>query len=82
MVKTDGAEVEPLEKLYAQLAQSIYRHRDNFNKTELIQVSADVTVLFHSSTGVNRRCLNRSYQQFVSTVTSGSVQINPSKMGK
>ncbi|XP_036948738.1 ATPase family AAA domain-containing protein 2-like isoform X1 [Acanthopagrus latus] len=37
VVKTDGAEVEPLEKLYAQLAQSIYRHRDNFNKTELIQ---------------------------------------------
>ncbi|XP_060915207.1 ATPase family AAA domain-containing protein 2-like isoform X1 [Labrus mixtus] len=37
VVKTDGAEVEPLEKLYALLAQSIYRHRDNYNKTQLVQ---------------------------------------------
>uniref|UniRef100_A0A3P8PIQ6 ATPase family AAA domain-containing protein 2 n=1 Tax=Astatotilapia calliptera TaxID=8154 RepID=A0A3P8PIQ6_ASTCA len=29
VAKTDGAEVEPLEKLYARLAQCIYRHRDN-----------------------------------------------------
>uniref|UniRef100_A0A3Q3MQI8 Bromo domain-containing protein n=1 Tax=Mastacembelus armatus TaxID=205130 RepID=A0A3Q3MQI8_9TELE len=36
--KTEGAEVEPLEKLYAVLAQCIYRHRNNYNKTELIQV--------------------------------------------
>ncbi|KAM9339815.1 ATPase family AAA domain-containing protein 2-like [Symphorus nematophorus] len=35
--KTEGAEVEPLEKLYALLAQCIYRHRNNYNKTELIQ---------------------------------------------
>ncbi|CAJ1082856.1 ATPase family AAA domain-containing protein 2-like isoform X2 [Xyrichtys novacula] len=35
--KTDGLEVEPLEKLYALLAQTIYRHRNNNNKTELIQ---------------------------------------------
>ncbi|XP_026155950.1 ATPase family AAA domain-containing protein 2-like isoform X3 [Mastacembelus armatus] len=35
--KTEGAEVEPLEKLYAVLAQCIYRHRNNYNKTELIQ---------------------------------------------
>lgn len=36
--KTEGTEVEPLEKLYALLAQCIYRHRNNYNKTELIQV--------------------------------------------
>ncbi|XP_037549408.1 ATPase family AAA domain-containing protein 2 [Nematolebias whitei] len=35
--KTEGAEVEPLEKLYALLAQCIYRHRNNYNKTELIK---------------------------------------------
>ncbi|XP_070777290.1 ATPase family AAA domain-containing protein 2-like isoform X2 [Enoplosus armatus] len=35
--KSEGAEVEPLEKLYALLAQCIYRHRHNYNKTELIQ---------------------------------------------
>lgn len=38
VAKTDGAEVEPLEKLYARLAQCIYRHRDNCNKAELLQV--------------------------------------------
>uniref|UniRef100_A0A3B5AL28 ATPase family AAA domain-containing protein 2-like n=1 Tax=Stegastes partitus TaxID=144197 RepID=A0A3B5AL28_9TELE len=37
VAKTDGAEVEPLEKLYALLAQCIYRHRNNYNKTELIK---------------------------------------------
>ncbi|KAM3595715.1 uncharacterized protein V6R79_001526 [Siganus canaliculatus] len=37
VVKTEGAEVEPLEKLYALLAQSIYRHRNNYDKTELVQ---------------------------------------------
>lgn len=30
--------MEPLEKLYAVLAQCIYRHRNDYNKTELIQV--------------------------------------------
>ncbi|XP_045913868.1 ATPase family AAA domain-containing protein 2-like [Micropterus dolomieu] len=35
---SEGAEVEPLEKLYALLAQCIYRHRHSYNKTELIQV--------------------------------------------
>ena len=38
MAKTEGAEVEPLEKLYALLAQCIYRHRNTCNKTELIKV--------------------------------------------
>ncbi|XP_055012961.1 ATPase family AAA domain-containing protein 2-like isoform X2 [Boleophthalmus pectinirostris] len=37
VVKTEGAEVEPLEKLYTVLAQSIYRHRDNANKSDLIK---------------------------------------------
>ncbi|XP_069024768.1 ATPase family AAA domain-containing protein 2-like isoform X1 [Embiotoca jacksoni] len=37
VTRTDGAEVEPLEKLYALLAQCIYRHRDNYDKTELLQ---------------------------------------------
>ncbi|XP_074542266.1 ATPase family AAA domain-containing protein 2-like isoform X2 [Halichoeres trimaculatus] len=35
--QTDGVEVEPLEKLYALLAQSIYRHRHSYNKSELLQ---------------------------------------------
>ncbi|KAF6723229.1 ATPase family AAA domain-containing protein 2 [Oryzias melastigma] len=37
VAKTEGAEVEPLEKLYALLAQCIYRHRDSNNKAELIE---------------------------------------------
>uniref|UniRef100_A0A674CGD8 ATPase family AAA domain-containing protein 2 n=1 Tax=Salmo trutta TaxID=8032 RepID=A0A674CGD8_SALTR len=36
--KTEGYEVHQLEKLYALLCQSIYRHRKNFDKTELVQV--------------------------------------------
>ncbi|KAM9415331.1 ATPase family AAA domain-containing protein 2-like [Salvelinus alpinus] len=35
--KTEGYEVHQLEKLYALLCQSIYRHRKNFDKTELLQ---------------------------------------------
>lgn len=37
--KTEGYEVYKLEKLYALLCQSIYRHRRDYNKTALIQVS-------------------------------------------
>ncbi|XP_030597491.1 ATPase family AAA domain-containing protein 2-like isoform X2 [Archocentrus centrarchus] len=37
VAKTKGAEVESLEKLYARLAQSIYRHRNRCNKAELLQ---------------------------------------------
>ncbi|XP_043995277.1 ATPase family AAA domain-containing protein 2-like isoform X1 [Gambusia affinis] len=37
IVKTEAAEVETLEKFYALLAQSIYRHRNNYNKTELLK---------------------------------------------
>uniref|UniRef100_A0AAQ6A0W4 ATPase family AAA domain-containing protein 2 n=1 Tax=Amphiprion ocellaris TaxID=80972 RepID=A0AAQ6A0W4_AMPOC len=35
--KTDGYEVYKLEKLYALLCQSIYRHRRDYNKAVLIQ---------------------------------------------
>ena len=45
MTKTEGYEVFQLEKLYALLCQSIYRHRRDFDKTTLIQVSIDE---FHS----------------------------------
>uniref|UniRef100_A0A8D3E0U1 ATPase family AAA domain-containing protein 2 n=1 Tax=Scophthalmus maximus TaxID=52904 RepID=A0A8D3E0U1_SCOMX len=37
VTKTDGFEVDKLEKLYALLCQSIYRHRRDFNKITLIQ---------------------------------------------
>ncbi|CAN9514080.1 unnamed protein product [Ophioblennius macclurei] len=37
VVKTEGYEVYKLEKLYALLCQSIYRHRRHYNKTVLIQ---------------------------------------------
>uniref|UniRef100_A0A7N6AG89 ATPase family AAA domain-containing protein 2 n=1 Tax=Anabas testudineus TaxID=64144 RepID=A0A7N6AG89_ANATE len=39
VIKTDGYEVYKLEKLYALLCQSIYRHRWDYNKSALIQVS-------------------------------------------
>lgn len=37
VVKTEGFEVHQLEKLYALLCQTIYRHRREHNKTALIQ---------------------------------------------
>lgn len=37
VTKTDGYEVYKLEKLYALLCQSIYRHRRDYNKAALIQ---------------------------------------------
>ncbi|XP_068591755.1 ATPase family AAA domain-containing protein 2B isoform X2 [Cebidichthys violaceus] len=37
VIKTEGYEVYKLEKLYALLCQSIYRHRRDYNKTPLIQ---------------------------------------------
>uniref|UniRef100_A0A6Q2YAB8 ATPase family AAA domain-containing protein 2 n=1 Tax=Esox lucius TaxID=8010 RepID=A0A6Q2YAB8_ESOLU len=36
--KTEGYEVYQLEKLYALLCQSIYRHRKDYNKTTLLKV--------------------------------------------
>lgn len=39
VMKTEGYEVYQLEKLYALLCQSIYRHRRHYNKTALVQVS-------------------------------------------
>ncbi|KAM6900033.1 ATPase family AAA domain-containing protein 2-like [Xenentodon cancila] len=38
VAKTQDAEVESVEKLYALLAQCIFRHRDNHDKTELLQI--------------------------------------------
>lgn len=38
-MKTEGYEVFQLEKLYALLCQSIYRHQRDYNKMALIQVS-------------------------------------------
>lgn len=38
---TEGYEVNQLEKLYALLCQSIYRHRKDYDKTALIQVRFD-----------------------------------------
>uniref|UniRef100_A0A8C9T906 ATPase family AAA domain-containing protein 2 n=1 Tax=Scleropages formosus TaxID=113540 RepID=A0A8C9T906_SCLFO len=35
--KTEGYEVYQLEKLYALLSQCIYRHRKDYDKTELVQ---------------------------------------------
>uniref|UniRef100_A0A8B9L5C5 ATPase family AAA domain-containing protein 2 n=1 Tax=Astyanax mexicanus TaxID=7994 RepID=A0A8B9L5C5_ASTMX len=37
VVKTEGFEVNQLEKLYALLCQSIYRHKRDYDKTALIQ---------------------------------------------
>ncbi|KAL6108851.1 atad2 [Pungitius sinensis] len=37
VIKTNGYEVYKLEKLYALLCQSIYRHRQDYDKTSLIQ---------------------------------------------
>ncbi|XP_028281971.1 ATPase family AAA domain-containing protein 2 isoform X2 [Parambassis ranga] len=37
VTKTEGYEIYKLEKLYALLCQSIYRHRRDYNKTALIQ---------------------------------------------
>ncbi len=38
---SEGYEVNHLEKLYALLCQSIYRHRRDYDKTALIQVYLD-----------------------------------------
>ncbi|KAM6936195.1 ATPase family AAA domain-containing protein 2 isoform 2-T2 [Lycodopsis pacificus] len=37
VIKTEGYAVDKLEKLYALLCQSIYRHRRDYNKTSLLQ---------------------------------------------
>uniref|UniRef100_A0A673J2N2 ATPase family AAA domain-containing protein 2 n=1 Tax=Sinocyclocheilus rhinocerous TaxID=307959 RepID=A0A673J2N2_9TELE len=42
---TEGYEVNQLEKLYALLCQSIYRHRKDNDKTALIQVHVDYYIL-------------------------------------
>lgn len=44
VTKTEGYEVRQLEKLYALLCQTIYRHRRDYNKTALIQVGSQLTL--------------------------------------
>ncbi|KAL6100257.1 atad2 [Pungitius sinensis] len=50
--RTEGSEVEPLEKLHALLAQCIYRHRNNRNKKELLQEMKEEIASFASSSAV------------------------------
>ncbi|XP_028984073.1 ATPase family AAA domain-containing protein 2-like isoform X2 [Betta splendens] len=45
--KTDGYEVFKLEKLYALLCQSIYRHRQDYDKTILLQEMEQEIEDFH-----------------------------------
>ncbi|XP_026227888.1 ATPase family AAA domain-containing protein 2 isoform X2 [Anabas testudineus] len=47
VIKTDGYEVYKLEKLYALLCQSIYRHRWDYNKSALIQEMKQEIEDFH-----------------------------------
>uniref|UniRef100_A0A8C4DNR4 ATPase family AAA domain-containing protein 2 n=1 Tax=Dicentrarchus labrax TaxID=13489 RepID=A0A8C4DNR4_DICLA len=42
VTKTEGYEVYKLEKLYALLCQSIYRHRRDYNKTALIKLEQEI----------------------------------------
>uniref|UniRef100_A0A673MSJ9 ATPase family AAA domain-containing protein 2 n=1 Tax=Sinocyclocheilus rhinocerous TaxID=307959 RepID=A0A673MSJ9_9TELE len=46
---TEGYEVSQLEKLYALLCQSIYRHRKDYDKTALIQVHLDDAIIHPAS---------------------------------
>lgn len=55
MAKTEGVEVEALEKLYALLAQCIYRHRNNSDKTELLQVGHHTSTAPKQSTPSQRQ---------------------------
>lgn len=43
VTKTEGYEVRQLEKLYALLCQTIYRHRRDYDKTALLQVGTQLT---------------------------------------
>ncbi|KAK2844231.1 hypothetical protein Q5P01_010890 [Channa striata] len=47
VTKTEGYEVYKLEKLYALLCQSIYRHRRDYNKTTLLQEMEQEIEDFH-----------------------------------
>uniref|UniRef100_A0A673MYW3 ATPase family AAA domain-containing protein 2 n=1 Tax=Sinocyclocheilus rhinocerous TaxID=307959 RepID=A0A673MYW3_9TELE len=51
---TEGYEVSQLEKLYALLCQSIYRHRKDYDKTALIQVHLDDAIIHPASLFYNR----------------------------
>ncbi|XP_074510873.1 ATPase family AAA domain-containing protein 2 isoform X3 [Sebastes fasciatus] len=53
VTKTEGYEVYKLEKLYALLCQSIYRHRRDYNKTSLIQeLEQEIEDFCDFSTGI------------------------------
>lgn len=45
VAKTEGYEVDRLEKLYALLCQSVYRHRKEYDKTALLQVLQDLLLI-------------------------------------
>uniref|UniRef100_A0A672YDP7 ATPase family AAA domain containing 2 n=1 Tax=Sphaeramia orbicularis TaxID=375764 RepID=A0A672YDP7_9TELE len=66
VAQTDGAEVEPLEKLYALLAQCIYRHRADYNKNDLIKVrprKAPPTEPNYQQKGQNNQTRNQQNEQ-------------------
>lgn len=49
VTKTEGFEVRRLEKLYALLCQTIYRHRRDYNKSALLQVGSQLALkAYHS----------------------------------
>lgn len=43
--KSEGYSVEQLERLYSLLSQCIYQHRREYDKTQLLEVSADASFL-------------------------------------
>jgi len=47
VTETEGYEVHQLEKLYAVLCQSIYRHRREYNKATLVKAS--ITLVAHNT---------------------------------
>lgn len=44
MEKSEGYSVEKLERLYSLLSQCIYQHRREYDKSQLLEVSADASV--------------------------------------
>lgn len=59
--QTEGAEVEPLEKLYALLAQCIYRHRDSYDKTQLLQVALNFHTHTHTHADISASSLTAHF---------------------
>jgi len=44
VAKTEGCNIEELEKIYSIMSQCIYRHRLNHDKTRLLHVSGNPTM--------------------------------------